>query len=180
MSSVGVDFAKNRSNIYLALGIVFLAVGIALMWSTFSYAEVKFCYFSWLIPYLILIIGSQRYLACVRRHVFSCSITLGSNLLLSTNESERDWRSNLKIVFHHPCNYHKNTSVSNKQDNNNYSHTSFHFFAWTIKISPIIFSLYPRKKKQKKRRFCKAEENFWVGRFSKLKNKSKTLFLGMK
>jgi hypothetical protein len=40
VSSVGVEFARNRSNIYLALGIVFLAVGIAIMWGTYSYAEV--------------------------------------------------------------------------------------------------------------------------------------------
>jgi phosphatidylinositol-4,5-bisphosphate 4-phosphatase len=38
VSSVGVEFAKNRSNVYLALGIVFLAIGIAILWGTYQYA----------------------------------------------------------------------------------------------------------------------------------------------
>lgn len=38
VSSVGVEFAKNRSNVYLALGILFLAIAIAMIWITYSYS----------------------------------------------------------------------------------------------------------------------------------------------
>ncbi|CRL00056.1 CLUMA_CG013342, isoform A [Clunio marinus] len=34
VSSVGADFAKNRSNVYMAFGIIFLAIGIAVLWIT--------------------------------------------------------------------------------------------------------------------------------------------------
>ena len=42
VSSVGVDFARNRSNVYMAFGFIFLAVGIAVAWTTYSYAIVSF------------------------------------------------------------------------------------------------------------------------------------------
>jgi len=38
VSSVGVDFARNRSNVYMAFGILFLAVGIAVAWTTYAHA----------------------------------------------------------------------------------------------------------------------------------------------
>ena len=42
VSSVGVDFARNRSNVYMAFGFIFLAVGIAVAWTTYSYAIVSY------------------------------------------------------------------------------------------------------------------------------------------
>lgn len=41
VSSVGVDFARNRSNVYMAFGILFLAVGIAVAWTTYAHALVS-------------------------------------------------------------------------------------------------------------------------------------------
>lgn len=41
VSSVGVDFARNRSSVYLAFGIIFLALGIIVAWTTYSYAVVR-------------------------------------------------------------------------------------------------------------------------------------------
>lgn len=41
VSSVGIDFARNRSNVYMAFGIIFLAVGIAIAWATYAYALVS-------------------------------------------------------------------------------------------------------------------------------------------
>jgi phosphatidylinositol-4,5-bisphosphate 4-phosphatase len=44
ISSVGADFARNKSNIYLAFAIIFLAIGIAVSWGTYSYAMVRFLF----------------------------------------------------------------------------------------------------------------------------------------
>jgi phosphatidylinositol-4,5-bisphosphate 4-phosphatase len=41
VSSVGIDFARNRSNVYMAFGILFLALGIAVAWTTYAYAVVS-------------------------------------------------------------------------------------------------------------------------------------------
>jgi Transmembrane protein 55A len=41
ISSVGVDFARKRSNVYMAFGIIFLAIGIAVAWTTYAYAIVS-------------------------------------------------------------------------------------------------------------------------------------------
>lgn len=41
VSSVGSQFARTRSNIYLAFGLVFLAVAITIILTTYSYAEVS-------------------------------------------------------------------------------------------------------------------------------------------
>jgi len=32
-----MDFARNRSNVYLAFAIIFLAIGIAIAWITYAY-----------------------------------------------------------------------------------------------------------------------------------------------
>lgn len=103
VSSVGSEFAKNRSNVYLALGIVFLAIGIAILWGTYSYAAVSLkLYESFDISYISTrfihsFIESWWNLASVRRYVLSFSVALCTNILLSTNESERHRRTNINL-----------------------------------------------------------------------------------
>lgn len=41
VSSVGPEFARNRGILFLALGIVFLIIGICVTWGTYRYARVR-------------------------------------------------------------------------------------------------------------------------------------------
>lgn len=40
VSSVGPEFARNRGILFLALGILFLIIGIGVTWSTYNIAKV--------------------------------------------------------------------------------------------------------------------------------------------
>lgn len=70
VSSVGIDFARNRSNVYLAFGFLFLAVGIAVTWTTYAYAVV-----SWLELWTLV------WLLCNFLYLLAFRITLGYSWL---------------------------------------------------------------------------------------------------
>jgi hypothetical protein len=106
VSSVGVEFAKNRSNVYLALGILFLALAIAMLWVTYSYAGVSvesrliaasyFTLHNILFIFFLHYIATRRNMGCLFCHVFSRFSTIRPNLLLSSNESECHRRTDLR------------------------------------------------------------------------------------
>lgn len=85
VSSVGPEFTRNRGILFLALGILFLIIGICVTWSTYQYAKVSSTLQEFLLKFLIKLKFSaeSRWNICsLYWSIFDCFVPVRSYSIL--------------------------------------------------------------------------------------------------